>query len=145
MNENTSAGTVIPVKENVFDVIPSELFCKCGCSFKKPDPLLVERINKLSKLLQERVIINSGCRCQGHNAHVGGRPKSLHLTGEAVDLKSRKFDALSVAIVAIRAGFTGVIVHKTFVHLDVRKKAYLEMNAHLFDEEDLKAVVNGKE
>jgi hypothetical protein len=131
-NEENSLGIDVPATEK-FDCDPRDLACRCGCGYNSASPRLIELLNKLSGNIRERLIINSGCRCPEHNFKEKGAPKSFHLTGEAVDVKSQKMDALTLAIAGFNAGFTGIIVYKTFVHLDVRKRCFMELNVHLFD------------
>ncbi len=47
-------------------------------------------------------------------------------------------DALTLGIAGFNAGFTGIIVYKTFCHLDIRRRRYMELNTHLFDEPETK-------
>jgi len=127
-----------------YDADPRDFSCRCGCGFNSPSPRMVELLNKLSNTIRERVIINSGCRCETHNYKVGGKPKSFHLTGEAADICSRKMDALTLGISAFNAGFIGIIVYKNFVHIDVRRRRCMELNVHLFDNPEEEVSENEK-
>ena len=65
-------------------------------------------------------IINSGCRCEKHNASSRGSRCSAHMSGLAADIhcivptdRSRILPAL------ISAGFTRIGISATFIHVDV--------------------------
>jgi uncharacterized protein YcbK (DUF882 family) len=65
-------------------------------------------------------IINSGFRCPAHNAAVGGKPDSAHLTGEAADIfisgnidRFKLIEAIALCSVS-RYGIGG-----EFIHVDV--------------------------
>lgn len=72
--------------------------------------------------------INSGLRCEDHNAAQGGAPNSRHLTGRAIDIRfSREPDLMSsrarmlIVKAAVVLGAVGIICdYRSFVHLDMR-------------------------
>ena len=63
--------------------------------------------------------INSGFRTKSHNAYVGGKEKSSHLYGYAVDIHCTNSRGRAVIIDALRkAGFTRFGIGNTFIHTD---------------------------
>jgi len=65
-----------------------EFKCRCGCGFDTVDAELIKVLEKLRLILGgPRIVISSGCRCQKHNAEIGGSPNSQHLKGKAADIK----------------------------------------------------------
>lgn len=64
-----------------------EFACKCGCGFDIVDAELVYALESMRIMFGGRpIIINSGCRCENHNASVGGTKGSYHLKGQAADI-----------------------------------------------------------
>ena len=64
-------------------------------------------------------VINSAWRSAEHNEKVGGKPDSSHLKGLAVDIKvtnSRQRFIVLQSLIA--AGFNGIGIAKTFIHVD---------------------------
>jgi len=104
----------------------AEFTCACGCGLDAIDLGLVEGLERLRVFLNLPVRVTSGCRCQSHNAAVGGAPGSQHVLGKAADVKvagmtARELYAAAVALNAFH-GF-GVDDERGFVHLDVRNVA----------------------
>jgi len=63
-------------------------------------------------------IVNSACRCEEHNAAVGGRPTSDHLTGQGMDIIAEtSFARWRIIHSAIAAGIRRIGIGRTFVHL----------------------------
>ena len=62
-----------------------EFTCKCGCGLNVIDERLVHRLQVIRDIVQEKMIISSGCRCVDHNQNVGGASVSYHLAGWAAD------------------------------------------------------------
>jgi len=62
----------------------SEFACKCGCG---QDTIDAELVNILQDCRDRfgPIRINSGNRCEAHNAKVGGTKNSQHLYGRAAD------------------------------------------------------------
>jgi uncharacterized protein YcbK (DUF882 family) len=64
--------------------------------------------------------VNSGYRCQKHNSskEVGGRPKSKHLLGQAVDISHKEFNAIDKQRLKdiLDRFFDVVIEYETFYH-----------------------------
>lgn len=101
----------------------SEFQCQCGCGYDDVDMRLVEVLQQLRDELGCPITVTSACRCEEHNANVGGSPKSQHLLGTAADivvkgctpkfvqqhLKEKYPDSL------------GIGSYKNFTHIDVRE------------------------
>lgn len=98
-----------------------EFECKDGSHQVVLHRLLLERLQVLRDALGRPVIINSGYRNINHNAEVGGSPNSYHLKGMAADIRVPDLSPNDVADAARAAGFNGVIVYNTFVHVDIRQ------------------------
>lgn len=65
-----------------------EFKCKCGCGYNVIDKVLVEILQKVRDELGLALRVNSGCRCERHNARVGGVKGSYHTLGKAADVSS---------------------------------------------------------
>ena len=64
----------------------SEFACKCGCGFDDIDQRVINMCQIIRDALGVPVHVNSGCRCEKHNANVGGVKGSNHTKGLAADL-----------------------------------------------------------
>ena len=68
----------------------SEFACKCGCGHNPIDQRVINMCQTIRDALGVPVRVNSGCRCEKHNAKVGGVKGSKHITGKAADLSCSK-------------------------------------------------------
>lgn len=63
---------------------------KCHCCGKIPNidevTKTAEWLEKVRAILKYPIKILSWCRCEKHNAYVGGKPHSYHLKGMAADI-----------------------------------------------------------
>ena len=102
-----------------------EFACKCGCGLCNPDPDLVAGLDLFRDIIGAPVIIDDACRCEKHNAAVGGVPGSQHPSGTAADIRVAGKTTLELYGVARRVHkfFTGGIgLYDTdFIHVDVRQ------------------------
>ncbi len=100
-----------------------ELECPC-CGYYKHNVRLLYSLEKLRRLAGGRpIIVTSACRCEAHNASVGGAQKSRHLTGEAADIVVRGLDPEEVLLLTNEVeafSHGGIGTYDTFTHLDVR-------------------------
>ena len=66
----------------------NEFDCKGNgcCNSTKIDTTLISLLQKLREHFGKSVRINSGFRCEKHNAAVGGTSGSHHKTGQAADI-----------------------------------------------------------
>jgi uncharacterized protein YcbK (DUF882 family) len=64
-----------------------EFACECGCGFDTVDFELAEVVDDVRGHFGKSCHINSGCRCETHNEKVGGEEHSLHLVGQAADVR----------------------------------------------------------
>lgn len=63
--------------------------------------------------------INSGIRTVSHNAKVGGKSKSAHLTGYAADIAVNGSRSRFIILEAlISAGFNRIGIANSFIHVD---------------------------
>jgi uncharacterized protein YcbK (DUF882 family) len=104
----------------------SEFACKCGCDFSAVDVELLGVLESLREHYGAPITITSGCRCEAHNAAVGGAPKSYHVRGLAADIS---VSGESPAVVAefldgLYPDNYGIGTYSGWVHLDVRPGTY---------------------
>jgi len=88
-------------------------------------PRVVFMVDALRGLLGRSFRVNSGFRTPEHNRAEGGAPQSAHLTGEAVDIGTRGWterERCDLVLYALKLGFSGIGIAKTFVHLDVKAR-----------------------
>lgn len=98
--------------------------CKCGCGYDSINLELVGVLTLVCRHFSKSAKINSGCRCQQHNANVGGEDKSKHLYGLAADVVYSGVDPCAVAdyLEKLSGGNRwGIGRYLTFTHIDVRK------------------------
>ncbi len=89
------------------------------------DGAFLKKLQQLRDALERPITITSGFRCNHHNTHVGGSKRSYHTFGRACDIKSSGVDVESLATLA-REVFNGVIIYKSWVHVDNREVVYFE-------------------
>lgn len=104
----------------------SEFSCQCSYDYCKATLIskkLIKAFEKFRILVDVRLRINSGYRCPQHNQDVGGKPKSRHQAGQAIDISLTTLGHLTrgdIEHAAKSSGFTFLIFYKHFVHCDVR-------------------------
>lgn len=99
-----------------------EFACKCGCGFDTVDIETYYCMVRLRKHFGRPLIINSACRCEEHNALIGGARNSYHLKARAVD-----FFIIGVSLVSTYTylcnkypGKYGMKLYSSFIHFDTR-------------------------
>ncbi len=95
------------------------LSCPC-CGSCELSPDLLARLDQARVTAGIPFNINSGYRCEAHNAEVGGKPTSSHLGGFAVDISADNSPARAAILNGlIAAGFERIGIAKTFIHVDM--------------------------
>lgn len=99
-----------------------EFACKCGCGFDAVDYDIVGILQVIRSHFNTVITITSGCRCEAHNAAVGGVKSSFHKKAQAVDFQVKGVDPEKVVeyIEHVWPHLFGVGTYETFVHLDIR-------------------------
>jgi hypothetical protein len=124
------------------------------CSSTKVDSKLIDYLQKIRNHFGKAVSINSGYRCQKHNASVGGASKSNHMDGEAADIRISGVTPLELAKYAESIGVLGIGVYSWGIHIDTRTSKYFwydggESNVKTFGgtpvKEETKPVEEAKE
>lgn len=100
----------------------SETACKC-CGLINYDSDSGAMIDMARDYSGIPYILNSACRCKKHNYEVGSKPTSSHIAEDrpstAWDVKAttsrQRFKILKGLI---KAGFTRIGIHKSFIHAD---------------------------
>lgn len=113
----------------------SEFKCKCGnCELPKnvPSDELIDILVEIREHYNAPVTINSGYRCEEHNAKVGGAKTSQHFKGSAVDFVVKGVKTAEVHKfvlekygdkplgIAVKHNFNNEFAG--FVHIDTRGK-----------------------
>lgn len=104
----------------------AELACRCGGRFCAGEywhePVFLDALERLRALAGGRpLVINSGHRCLGWNAAVGGAPFSQHKQ-IAADVSLTGRDRFALLAAAETCGFTGVGLARSFLHIDRRAR-----------------------
>lgn len=102
---------------------PEELACKCDGRYCQGeywhDQEFMTALQTMRIEIGKPFRINSGHRCVGHNAAVGGSMLSQHKK-IAVDISLEGHDRHELYASAVKWGFTGIGRYRTFIHLDRR-------------------------
>ena len=115
----------------------SEFTCKCGCGHNPIDQRVIDMAETIRLALGVPVRVNSGCRCEKHNAKSGGVKGSKHVLGKAADL-SCSLGAVKMFETVKRLHAEGklpeldyCIRYKTFIHIDCggKRKSLWEIRA----------------
>ena len=112
--------------------------CHCGCGFNEPSETLMTYLDRLCDLAGEKLELTNVCRCEEHNAEVGGVTGSQHTKGTAADVAvpySLTVDEL--AEMAERIGFDGIGKYYAddFIHVDARSDG-LEPGVYRWTDDD---------
>ena len=105
---------------------PEEFACQCGCGAKNIDHDLVLILEKIREHYGKPVRINSGVRCQTHNARVGGAANSQHLSkyAKAADIgtiSGTTPSAMAAYAETLMPNTGGIGIYSWGIHLDTRK------------------------
>lgn len=100
----------------------SEFACKCGCGFDTVDVKLIQILEIVRKRFNKPIIISSGCRCEKHNASVGGEDGSKHKIGIAADIVVKDTSPADVYsfLCEHAPNKYGIGNYNSFTHIDVR-------------------------
>ena len=102
----------------------SEFACHCGCGFNIIDQRVINMAQNIRDTLGVPVRVNSGCRCEKHNANVGGVKASKHTKGLAADLScslgsAKMFETVKKLHAQGKLpALDYCIKYRTFVHID---------------------------
>lgn len=115
-------------REDFWEMIPhfrrEEFACKCGrCGGfpKEPNRKLVRLAEVVRQHYDAPVYISSGVRCPQHNAAVGGKVNSRHLSGNAMDYRVEgQTSAQVLTFVQTLPVRYAYAIDGSYVHMDVR-------------------------
>ena len=110
-----------------------EFRCQCGGKYcdgfpAEPAEETVRMADEIRRRAGVPLTVNSGLRCEKHNAAVGGVANSLHRTGQAVDLgggiSPKRLHAIADAVQAeMIPGRGGLGLYNWGIHIDNGKKS----------------------
>ena len=115
----------------------SEFACKCGCGKDDVDQRVIDMAETIREALDVPVRVNSGCRCEKHNAKVGGVKGSKHTKGFAADLScslgaKKMFETVKQLHAEGKLPELDYCIrYKTFIHIDCggKRKSLWEVRA----------------
>ena len=85
-------------------------------------PFFLEKLDQLRHECNMPFHITSGYRDKTHSIEAAKGAPGTHAQGIAVDIQARNgYERYIIASTALRMGFTGIGIAKTFVHVDIRK------------------------
>ena len=92
------------------------------CGLFIPNDQLRTLLEQAREALGRPIVIDSGTRCLIHNAQVGGRPNSAHLTGEAADVRCFADDTRWALLkIFFALGVKRIELAPTWLHIDVSR------------------------
>ena len=97
-----------------------------NCNIVIVSKMLLTVLDTLREKIGEPIYINSGYRTPEHNKAVGGSNLSYHMYGMAADIRADKHTPKQLYTILddMLEGWGGLQEHKTFLHVDVRTKAW---------------------
>ncbi|AXH76152.1 MAG: peptidase M15 [Microviridae sp.] len=103
---------------------PSFFAVEIACRGSRELLIDFEAMDALQALRDEigaPLVINSAFRTPEHNLSVNGALTSLHLRGQAFDIRTKGHSVSRLAALAVRVGFRGIgyYPHLGFIHLDI--------------------------
>ena len=99
----------------------SEFDCPC-CGMNNMSQVMVNTLQRIRDKVKAPIIITSGCRCPDHNEDVGGKKKSAHMKGTAVDIAVAQGNSrlrYNLISYAISEGIDRIGIYDTWIHLDI--------------------------
>ena len=98
-----------------------EFACKCDCGYDDISLDLVDRLQSIRDIIGKPLHINSGLRCNNHNAKVGGAWESEHTTGEAVDIQCEGSPLRYELLYLLIKKFNRIGIADNFIHVGISK------------------------
>lgn len=100
-----------------------EISCS-HCGLLNPDLNFLDKVQKARFCANTPFIVNSFCRCEKHNKAVGGKSKSYHLKGQAIDIHiENAFERLKIILGLIEASILHILLYPNFIHASAKKKS----------------------
>ena len=81
-------------------------------------PIVWVKLIRMVNMTSIEYVVNSGHRNKEYNKSVGGAKKSIHMSGYAIDIKVSVSKRSKTFVAAQYAGFTGIGIYSSFIHLD---------------------------
>lgn len=104
-----------------------EFRCRCGCQKGRKvimNGRFIYRLTMARNFSSFPFVINSGFRCESHNASVGGARTSNHKLGRACDISERGLSLSQKAELRLFIDEAGLRIwdkYETFIHVDLPK------------------------
>lgn len=87
-------------------------------NWKKVQPVVWVKLLRICELTGKSFVVTSSYRSAAYNRSIGGASNSVHGSGYAIDISVSAAIRDDVFLAAQRAGFTGIGIYSTFMHLD---------------------------
>jgi hypothetical protein len=111
-----------------------EFECPCGMCSGKMNVAFIQKLQQQRDNFGKPMNITSGLRCRSYNKTVGGVLNSRHLYGEAADTAiTSSVDRYNFIKCALKIGFNGIGVGRTFIHLDTRPAGFFMWTYEITD------------
>ena len=87
-------------------------------NWQKVQPIVWVKLLRICEMTGKSFIVNSGYRSNAYSRSIGAASNSVHVSGYAIDIAVSFSIRDDVFLAAQRAGFTGIGIYSTFMHLD---------------------------
>lgn len=88
------------------------------------DNKLVSLLQKIRDHYGKPVVITSGYRPEDYNKSIDGATSSMHINGQAADIKIKGVTPKNLAAYCKSIDIKGIGTYSTFVHIDTRENTY---------------------